>query len=308
MTASYFQSSGDLIADRRYGIGQDLAERGDVAGAADLFAQAVELAPAFASAWFALGDAHERLGQPGDAIYAFHKALALDPYDRHGAGLHLVRLRADGLCEMPTEYVRTLFDQYAARFDTALVEGLSYRGPELLADLVKETNGTLGRRMPFRAALDLGCGTGLGGAAVEPFVDQLVGVDLSPKMIEQARGKGLYDRLAIGDLLEFLRHEADAAFDLVLAADVFAYFADLAPLAVASARVLERNGLFAFSAETYAGDAVILGDKLRYAHSREHVRAALARAGLKLLKLDDASTRNEGAAPVPGLIALAAKD
>src|SRR5262245_14473191 len=179
MTEPLFQSSGDLIADRRYGIGQDLAERGDLAGAADLFAQAVELAPAFASAWFALGDAREKLGQDADAIYAFRKVVALDHHDRHGAGLHLTRLHADGLREMPTEYVRTLFDQYADRFDTALVKGLAYRGPELLAALLKDASVTAGRAQPFRAALDLGCGTGLGGAAIQTFVEHLVGVDLS---------------------------------------------------------------------------------------------------------------------------------
>ena len=48
--------------------------------------------------------------------------------------------------------------------------------------------------------LDLGCGTGLAGAAFRPHVDWLAGVDLSPKMIEVARAKGLYDRLAVADI------------------------------------------------------------------------------------------------------------
>ncbi len=47
-----FLSSGDLIADRRYQHARDLAARGDLQAAADLFAQAVERAPDFASAWF----------------------------------------------------------------------------------------------------------------------------------------------------------------------------------------------------------------------------------------------------------------
>ncbi len=51
----HFISSGDLIADRRYGFASDLEKRGDLVGAADLYAQAVEIAPGFASAWFALG-------------------------------------------------------------------------------------------------------------------------------------------------------------------------------------------------------------------------------------------------------------
>jgi len=52
-TGPLFVSSGDLIADRRYKWAIDQAARGDFAGAADILAQTVELAPAFATAWFA---------------------------------------------------------------------------------------------------------------------------------------------------------------------------------------------------------------------------------------------------------------
>src|SRR5438477_7207125 len=78
--------------------------------------------------------------------------------------------------------------------------------------------------------LDLGCGTGLAGAAFRPHVDWLLGVDLSPKMIEVARAKGLYDRLVIGDIAQHLaeQHTDNATFHLVIAADVFAYVADFA--------------------------------------------------------------------------------
>jgi len=127
-------------------------------------------------------------------------------------------------------------------------------------------------------------------------------------MVEQAKAKKLYDRLTADNLVTFLKQQNDAVFDLVFAADVFAYFADLTPLAVACARVLEPGGLLAFSVETHAGDGVILGEKLRFAHARTHVRAAIAAAGLRLLTLDDAVTRNDGNMPVPGLIAVAARD
>ena len=97
---------------------------------------------------------------------------------------------------MTETYVRRLFDQYAGRYDTALTEHLHYRGPALLRDAVEAAMRARGKRpMHFRAMLDLGCGTGLAGAAFRPFVDRLVGVDLSPAMIAQAASKGLYDRL-----------------------------------------------------------------------------------------------------------------
>jgi predicted TPR repeat methyltransferase len=308
MTASLIHSSGDLIADRRYAFGRDLAVRGDLAAAADLFAQAVELAPNFTSAWFALGEARDKLGHTADAIAAFRQAQVLDPQDHHGASLYLIRLEASPLHEMPADYVRTLFDQYAPRFDAALVEGLMYRGPELLLGAVRAACAAAGRAPRFGAALDLGCGTGLGGAAFRPVAGTLAGVDISPKMVEQAQAKGIYDHFAVGDIGPYLREQPADTYDLVFAADVFAYFAELAPLATASARVLKPGGLLAFSVETHAANDVILGASLRYAHGAAHVRAALSQARLSLLRLDPASTRNEGTKPVPGLIAIATRE
>jgi NitT/TauT family transport system substrate-binding protein len=149
--------------------------------------------------------------------------------------------------------------------------------------------------MPLRlgSVLDLGCGTGLGGAAFRPSCDWLVGVDISPGMIEQARAKGLYDRLVVSDLLEFLAAEAGAPHHLTLAADVFVYCSDLAPIATAVAKVLAPSGLFAFTVETHDDPNVRLQGTLRYAHSPSHVRNAITAAGLELRQLTAASTRNE---------------
>src|SRR5436190_5713661 len=180
-----------MLADRRFALARDYAADGDLAAAADLYAQAAELAPGFASAWFALGEAREALGDLDGARAAFERARGADPEDRHGAALHLARLGAANPAtrELHT-YVRTLFDQYAPRFDRAL-EDLGYRAPALLRDAVAETARAEGR-VRFGAMLDLGCGTGLAGAAFRPHVDWLVGVDLSPKMVVVARAKGLY--------------------------------------------------------------------------------------------------------------------
>src|SRR5436309_14508360 len=92
VTIPLFISSGDLLADARYDLARGYAADGDLAAAADLYAQAVELAPGFASAWFALGETREALGDREAARAAFERALAADPDDRHGAALRLARL------------------------------------------------------------------------------------------------------------------------------------------------------------------------------------------------------------------------
>jgi predicted TPR repeat methyltransferase len=164
--------------------------------------------------------------------------------------------------------------------------------------------------MRFGAMLDLGCGTGLAGEAFRPHVDWLVGVDLSPGMIAQAREKTIYDRLQAEDLSAFLRVEQTARsfYHLAVAADVFVYFPDLATILAATSHILEPGGLLAFTVETHPDDGVILRETLRFAHSEADVRAALDRAGLAVLSLQPVSTRTEKKIPVPGLMAVAGRD
>jgi predicted TPR repeat methyltransferase len=305
MVSPIFLSSGDVIADRRFEWARDREAKGDLSGAADLLIQALELAPGYASAWFALGELRDRLGDRAGAILAFQRARGADPSDRHGATVHLMRLGARPIGAMPEGYVRALFDGYAPGFDKALTEGLAYRAPELLLRAVQAAHS--GLRMKFGSALDLGCGTGLAALPFRSFSDWMVGVDLSAAMLAQARAKGLYDRLVECEATGFLEAEAKigARYHLVIAADVFMYFDGLAPVLSAAARVLATKGTLVFSVETPDGDAVSLRETLRYAHGEAHVRKALAAAGLKTVSLDSASTRTEKGAAVPGLIVVA---
>ena len=307
MPARLFLSSGDLMADRRFEFARDLQLKGDLPAAADLLMQAIELAPDFTSAWFTLAGIREELGEHDAAIAAFQKAQASDADDRHGAGLRLMRLGAEPLAGMPQAYVQTLFDQYAPRFESSLVDDLGYRGPALLFRAVLSVRSAARKPAFFKRAIDLGCGTGLAASAFAKEVDHFIGVDLSPRMIERARTTGLYAELDVADMLQGLRARGDASADLILAADAMVYVADLAPVLAEVARVLTSGGLLAFTTETHDGEGVVIGQGLRYAHAAAYVRAAVESAGLKLSLLEDRSARNEDNAPVPGLVADAAK-
>ena len=299
-----FVSSGNPAADQHYGSALQRVARGDLVGAADVLAQTVQLAPAFATAWFALGAIRDGLGDRAGAIAAWQTARDADPEDYHGARLQLARLGAgETTPAMTAAYVRRLFDQQAASFDETL-QRLDYRGPAALLDAVRSVAG---RGLRIGCMLDLGCGTGLGGAAFRPYVDWLVGVDISPAMVAKARAKGLYDRLAVLDLQHFLQAEAQsgAQYDLVVAADVFVYVSDLVPITAAATRVLAPDGLFAFTVETQSSDGVVLQQTLRYAHGATHVRTAIADAGLNLAGLNHAVTRKEKGTPVPSLVVVA---
>jgi len=307
MPARLFLSSGDLMADRRFEFARDLQLKGDLPAAADLLLQAAELAPNFASAWFTLGQIREELGEGEAAIAAYRKAQTSDPSDRHGASLRLMRLGAEQLSGMPQAYVQVLFDQYASRFESSLVDDLGYRGPALLFKAVLSVRAAARKPAFFKRALDLGCGTGLAATAFAKEVDHFIGIDLAPRMIERARETGLYEELQVDDMLSGLRGKPDASADLILAADAMVYVADLAPVLAEARRVLADGGLLAFTTETHDGEGVVIGDGLRYAHSAAYVRATVEGAGLKLPLLEDRSARNEDNVPVPGLVAVAAQ-
>lgn len=307
MALPQFRSSGDLTADRRYDYALALLKDGDPAAAADLIEQALELAPNWVVGWFTLGTARADAGDIEGAIAALTQALALDPVDSLGNRLHLARL---GATETPREtavaYVRDLFDDYAGRFDAALVDGLQYRAPQWIASGLSEIAGD----RPFARCLDLGCGTGLMAAELTG-VGVIDGVDLSSGMIAEARTKHLYADLEVGEVVEAMQRRADASYELITAADVFCYFGALEPAFGEIARLLTPGGTFACSVERIVdenGDADFeLADSLRFRHNRRYMQRVLNETRLTLKLCEEVTLRFDRGLPVLGLIVIAEK-
>lgn len=307
MSASQF-SSGDVIADRRADYARMLAEAGDFAAAAELIEQALELVPAWAAGWFRLGEYREKAGL-APAVDAYRQALDLQPDDIFGARLKLALLGAEEMpAQPPSRYVEGLFDDYADRFDAALVEKLNYSVPGKLAALVAPY-------APFANTVDLGCGTGLFGAEIRGRTNRLEGFDLSSNMLAKAEGKSLYDHLGQSDLSlspelsglfsgNLARHRAD----LVSAADVLMYLGSLETVFPLVLELLSSAGLFAFSVEDAGGEqSFVLRDSLRYAHSEAYIRSLLARYGFEILGLEKTAIRMDAGKPIHGILFLSRK-
>ncbi|MBY0512094.1 MAG: methyltransferase domain-containing protein [Rhodospirillaceae bacterium] len=289
-------SSGNLTADRRFAYAQMLRKDGDAVAAADLLAQTLELTPHWAEAQFTLAETLAEADRKDEALAAYNAYLALDPADSMGAAVKLALLGANSGDALPEAYVRRLFDDYAARFDTALVGKLKYRGPQILRAAIDQAQ-PYGM---FSRAYDLGCGTGLMGAALRERVQWLGGVDLSPAMIKEAECKGIYDELAVGDMLNAL-HDIESC-DLIVAADVLTYVGDLAPIFETVRTKLD--GFFAFTIQKKDGDGFALGAEHRFSHSRDYITALAYQKGFEILLLQDAVTRQEKGVDVPGLVAV----
>jgi predicted TPR repeat methyltransferase len=291
-------SSGDPVVDRRLEWARGLLEKGEAKAAAELLRETLEERPGFLAGQFLLGEASEQAGEIAAATAAYRNAIELDPEDRLGANLRLAQLggRFPAMAMSPA-YLRNLFDQYASRFDRELVKALSYRGPELLRDALEK----IAPGRTFERVLDLGCGTGLMGEAIRDRAGDLTGVDISPAMVEAARRKNIYHQLEVAEFHEFIDRQT-GKFDLVLAADVFVYLGNLAPILKSLVGV--ASGLIAFTTETHPGSDVVLLQTLRFAHSEKHIRDAAAENGFQVLLLEKASTRTEKGKPVESLLAV----
>jgi predicted TPR repeat methyltransferase len=298
-------SSGDLIADRRAHYAEMMFEAGDHAGAADLMRQALEIAPDWVPGLFRLGEMEEKAGRLEAAANAWRGVLEADAEDRFGAGLKLASLGLTAQPDAPpAAYVETLFDAYAPTFEAALLGKLDYRVPDLLAKAIERAGG--GRH--YRHVVDLGCGTGLMGERLRASADFLEGIDLSDAMLRKAEEKGIYDRLAKGDVNLLERPETPV--DLVVAADVFVYVGDLTQAFANIADMLEPGGLFAFSVETHETDDPsreerLLQPSLRFTHSAAYIRRLLESHGFAPLEMNTATIRYDRGEPLTGIVAVA---
>jgi len=284
------------FADAHFNLGNALEEAGRMDEAVSAYREAVALRPGFAKAHNNLGNVYYALGQRELALTAYREAARLDPGLQ--TARHMVNSLGGGSSDAaPAGYVKSLFDKAAGEFEERLVGELKYRSPTelraLLADSIEP-----GRR--FRNALDLGCGTGLAAEAFGPLAGRLSGVDISPRMVERARAKNLYDALAVADLMEYLAASGET-FDLVLATDVLVYFGNLRPLFQAVQTRAAEGAFFLFSLEAGEAEDFALRTTGRYAHARAYIHRLAGEAGFCVTRDEDTVIRMENSQPIPGI-------
>jgi predicted TPR repeat methyltransferase len=135
---------------------------------------------------------------------------------------------------------------------------------------------------------------------------ELIGVDMSPEMIELARARNIYDRLDVAEITEWL-DQGQTLFDLVISCDCLIYFGDLGPITHSGARRLKPGGFFAMSMECGDRYPFHLTDTGRYKHHPNHVRDVAASSGLTVVQLDESFLRMEYDEKVMGLYAVLSK-
>jgi predicted TPR repeat methyltransferase len=224
-----------------------------------------------------------------------------DPVARHMLAAHSGR-------ETPARasdgYVERHFDEFAPTFD-AVLAGLDYRGVALVEQALGAVDGEPRARL---AVADLGCGTGACGPLVRPWARALVGVDLSSKMLDQARARGVYDQLVHREITAFLADQR-AAFDLVVCADTLVYVGDTGPLFTALAHALRPGGRFIATTESHPDpdtpfQLIAAG---RYKHGVARLRTDLEAVGMQIERCATGDLRREFDAIVPCVVVTATR-
>jgi predicted TPR repeat methyltransferase len=277
-----------------------LAELGRTNEALRLFDRAIAVDPGRPTLWMYRGTALRELGRSMEAAASYREALARggDEDLLHYYLAAIVGGRAPS--RPPRGYVQSLFDGYAEAFDEHLVRTLQYDAPQVLVQRLA------GGERHFRHALDLGCGTGLCGTLLRPLADRLTGVDLSARMLEKARGLGVYDDLHEADVADYLA-EATGPFDAVMAADVFIYVGALDDVFRRLGACMPAGGVFAFTVEESTDAEVVLRESLRYAHSEAGLRRLAQEHGFAIDAIARRPVREDQRRPIEGLFAWMTK-
>ncbi len=283
--------------DILYNLGCCMKDGGALDEAAAVYEQLLQQDEEYEPALHNLAYLYHLQGKFERAELLYNRLVTLNP-ENTAARYMLEAIHSRPVDAPPKEYVKELFDTYSEDFEDNLLNDLAYAVPREIFESVKEYR----QNSRFQHALDLGCGTGLCGELFRPLCKALSGVDLSPKMLALARQKRVYNQVYEAELVEFLS-ETDAAYDLLLAADVFIYIGDLQPVFAALAARCSPGAILCFSVET--GDLDWgLQSTGRFFHSIGYIKELAGDTGFKVERCRATNVRKEGEGWIQGAIFL----
>jgi len=277
-----------------------ILRRHDREAALSSFSRALDHDPALTKAYENLGELLISLGRTDQAVGVYRKWLEVEPANPIAQHMYAAASGDKVPERCATQYVASVFDDFASTFDEVL-EGLGYSSPQLLA-------AVLARRVDFgqgrHDVLDAGCGTGLCGPLLRSTARALTGVDLSSQMLAKASARSVYDELVQAELGAFMESRPQR-FDIVNCADTLVYIGALEQVMAAARRCLRPKGVFAFTVEALpegTGCPFKLTMQGRYAHSNRYLRDIMASAGFSEVECQGIDLRKESDATVRGYL------
>jgi predicted TPR repeat methyltransferase len=270
-------------------LGVIYSDHGDLLQAELLLEKSAALDPDNINTLYNLAGIHNARGNHGKALELLEQVLHLAPAHQAAAHMRAALCGTTPPCA-PSSYVEEVFDKYAGRFDHHLQRALEYTAPQALAAMVRTHCAAI---LPLATILDLGCGTGLSGAAFRAMAIQLSGIDISGNMLARARQKKLYDYLAKAEVLAFLDQNS-ATYSAFIAADVLVYMGDPGPLFSLLAKRSAERAIFACSIERCTENVdFTLRPSGRFAHNPASLLRCATQHGFTILDHQDHNIRKE---------------
>ncbi|MEP0201265.1 MAG: tetratricopeptide repeat protein [Halioglobus sp.] len=273
----------------RLTLASTLSEMKLFTAAVDELTMAADIEPGDSAIHYRLAMALLNKDDTDKAISCLERSIELNPTNGH-ARHFLAIAKGETTPTAPPDYVKDVFDDYAKTFESSLLTGLEYDGPNILRQMIDELEGVVSTTL-----LDIGCGTGLAGTVFHDLASEMTGIDLSPRMLETAKEKGLYANLVNENAVSWLSNQTQI-FDLFLATDVLIYVGNLEPLFQAVRSRSHSSSRFAVTTENLHeqgdGDIKLLRTG-RYAHSEAYVIRAAQACGFTIEARKHAPLRKE---------------
>ncbi|OGI09975.1 MAG: hypothetical protein A2Y40_02095 [Candidatus Margulisbacteria bacterium GWF2_35_9] len=310
-----------------YNLGNTYKENNDKQQAIDAYKKVIELEPKYFEAYSNMGLIFQNMGDLDNAVNHYLKALEINPnaikvlnnlgcvyikqcrYEeakakieklleldpRDDSAKHMfAALNGDTPQKATAKYVADLFDEYASYFEKDLLNKLEYKTPALIREY-------LPKNKKYKI-MDLGCGTGLVGETLADITGIIDGIDLSPKMIEEAKKKKIYNKLWVGDIVEIL-NDSKNNYNLIIAADVFVYIGNLKHMFRVVHEKLDKDGLFVFSIENLiSSNKYELRLSGRYAHSIDYIQSLATDFGFDIENQNLVDLRKEKNKKIEGVL------
>lgn len=283
-------------ADTYYHIGTILMQLDRHQEAIAYLQEALKKRPNHMDTLLNLGATYLKKEAYTEAARIYHQAAKLKPEDPEIHYILQALEQKETPAAAPSSYLQHLFDQYAPHFEKHL-HYLEYQAPQLVYQSAMQNLPAQPKQLTI---LDLGCGTGLAGALFHSVAQQLIGIDVSSKMLAIAREKNIYHELTEMTVDDALIKYRDC--DLIIAADVFTYIGDLAPIFKAAKEALKPGGLFIFTVEKTEAYPYILQTSARYAHHKNYLNTLAQHYGWTIKQENSVTLRQQKGQPVQGYL------
>lgn len=281
--------------ETNYDLGVRFAARGKLHDAIFRFQMALKARPGWADAYYQQGLCHMRLEKFDKAAQDFAAALQHAPTHQDARYLLAVvapeRVPADKMpTSMPAHMVQGFFQEIAPNY-AAIEKESNYQAPVKMVEALRPLLPSLSELY----VMDAGCGMGHLAMRWRKVASHLIGVDVTPGMVEQAKaaytasGDTLFDEVFEGDIRALSQYAPAGSQDVVLCGNVLQFVGALEGFFHEAAQCLKPSGLLAITVEPYTPGVTgkgfgIVRSSARFGHHITYIQQVAADCGFAVVK------------------------